>query len=103
MISKLRDIWYLPSLLASDYWGYLVSANSLFTYQKYFLKINGFFKVKTYYRKHINTYEGERMEFPKGTKFKDGIDPDTGEKIKIAILPDGSEIKFWTDEDLEEI
>jgi len=43
------------------------------------------------------------MDFPKGTKFKDGIDPETGEKIKIAILPDGTEIKFWTDEDLETI
>ena len=34
------------------------------------------------------------MDFPKGTRFKDGVDPKTGEKIKIAILPDGEEIKF---------
>lgn len=43
------------------------------------------------------------MDFPKGTIFKEGKDPETGEKIKIAILPDGTEIKFWTDEDLESI
>jgi len=43
------------------------------------------------------------MEFPKGTIFKDAKDPKTGEKIKIAILPDGTELKFWTDEDLESI
>ena len=43
------------------------------------------------------------MEFPKGTKFKDDTDLKTGEKIKIAVLPDGTEIKFWTDEDLESI
>ncbi|MEF8879241.1 MAG: hypothetical protein V5A64_02460 [Candidatus Thermoplasmatota archaeon] len=43
------------------------------------------------------------MKFPKGTKFKDEEDPETGETIKIAVLPDGSEIKFWTDEDLKQI
>ena len=43
------------------------------------------------------------MEFPKVTKFKDGTDPKTREKIKIAVLPDGTEIKFWTDEELESI
>ena len=43
------------------------------------------------------------MDFPKGTTFKESIDPETGEKIKIAILPDGTQIKFWTDEDLTEI
>ena len=43
------------------------------------------------------------MRFPKGTKFKNDIDKETGEKIKIAILPDGTELKFYTDEDLEEI
>ena len=43
------------------------------------------------------------MNFPKGTKFRNEIDPETGQKIKIAILPNGEEIKFWTDEDLEEI
>ncbi len=43
------------------------------------------------------------MNFPKGTKFRSDVDPETGEKIKIAILPNGDEIKFWTDEDLEEI
>ena len=43
------------------------------------------------------------MNFPKGTKFRDDIDSETGQKVKIAILPNGDEIKFWTDEDLEEI
>ena len=43
------------------------------------------------------------MRFPKGTRFRDDIDNKTGEKIKIAILPDGTELRFYTDEDLEEI
>ena len=43
------------------------------------------------------------MKFPKGTKFRDEEDPKTGQKIKIAILPDGSELKFYTEEDLENI
>ena len=43
------------------------------------------------------------MKFPKGTRFKDGVDPDTGQKIKIAILPGGEEIKFFTEENLENI
>lgn len=43
------------------------------------------------------------MDFPKGTTFREEIDPETGQKIKIATLPNGDEIKFWTDEDLEEI
>ena len=43
------------------------------------------------------------MDFPKGTKFKEATDPKTGETIKIAILPDGTEIKFWTDEKLTDI
>jgi len=43
------------------------------------------------------------MKFPKGTKFRDEEDPETGQKIKIAILPDGSELKFYTEEDLENI
>ena len=43
------------------------------------------------------------MDFPKGTIFKDGIDPKTGQKVKIAILPDGTELKFFTEEDLESI
>jgi len=43
------------------------------------------------------------MGFPKGTKFRTEKDPETGETIKVAILPDGSEIKFYTDEDLSEI
>lgn len=43
------------------------------------------------------------MNFPKGTKFRKEIDPETGETVKIAVLPDGSEIKFWTDEELEKI
>lgn len=43
------------------------------------------------------------MDFPKGTRFIEEVDPDTGQKIKVAILPNGDRIKFWTDEDLEEI
>jgi hypothetical protein len=43
------------------------------------------------------------MEFPKGTIFKEEIDEETGQKIKIAILPDGTELKFYTEEDLESI
>lgn len=43
------------------------------------------------------------MEFPKGTVFKEDVDKETGQKIKIAILPDGTELKFFTEEDLESI
>ena len=43
------------------------------------------------------------MEFPKGTIFKDEIDPETGEKIKVAISPDGTKLRFYTEEDLENI
>jgi hypothetical protein len=43
------------------------------------------------------------MRFPKGTIFRDELDNKTGERIKVAILPDGTELKFYTDEDLEEI
>jgi hypothetical protein len=43
------------------------------------------------------------MDFPKGTKFKDEIDEKTGQKIKVAILPDGTELKFYTEENLEDI
>jgi hypothetical protein len=43
------------------------------------------------------------MNFPKGTRFKEEKDPETGEIVKIAVLPDGTEIKFWTDEELKEI
>ena len=43
------------------------------------------------------------MNFSKGTKFRDEVDPDTGQKIKVAILPDGTELKFFTEEDLESI
>ena len=43
------------------------------------------------------------MDFPKGTRFKDEVDEKTGQKIKVAILPDGTELKFYTEEDLEEI
>lgn len=46
---------------------------------------------------------GERMDFPKGTKFRDDVDPKTGQKVKVAILPDGTELKFFTEEDLESI
>jgi hypothetical protein len=43
------------------------------------------------------------MDFPEGTKFKEEVDPETGQKIKIAILPDGTELKFYTEEDLDTI
>jgi len=43
------------------------------------------------------------MDFPKGTIFKEDTDPETGKKLKVAILPDGTVIKFWTEENLEEI
>ena len=43
------------------------------------------------------------MEFPKGTTFKEDIDPETGKKVKIAILPDGTILKFWTEEELTQI
>ena len=43
------------------------------------------------------------VNFPKGTIFKEEIDPESGKKVKIAILPDGSVIKFWTDEELTKI
>ena len=43
------------------------------------------------------------MDFPKGTRFEEETDPETGEKVKIAILPDGTRIKFFTDEELSEI
>ncbi len=43
------------------------------------------------------------MQFPKGTEFKEEVDPETGKKVKIAILPNGEKIKFWTDEELTEI
>ncbi len=43
------------------------------------------------------------MDFPKGTRFTEETDPKTGKKIKVAILPDGETIKFWTDEELSEI
>ena len=43
------------------------------------------------------------MEFPKGTRFKEEKNNETGEKIKIAILPDGTELKFYTEEELDSI
>ncbi len=43
------------------------------------------------------------MEFPKGTIFKEEIDPESKTKIKIAILPDGTEIRFFTEEELKDI
>jgi len=43
------------------------------------------------------------MNFPKGTRFRDDVDPKTGQKVKIAILPDGTELKFFTEENLEDI
>ena len=46
---------------------------------------------------------GEKMNFPEGTKFRDEVDPETGQKVKVAILPDGTELKFYTEENLESI
>ena len=43
------------------------------------------------------------MNFPKGTRFRDEVDSKTGQKIKVAILPDGTELKFFTEEELEDI
>jgi hypothetical protein len=43
------------------------------------------------------------MDFPKGTIFRDETDIKTGQKIKVAVLPDGTELKFYTEEDLESI
>ena len=43
------------------------------------------------------------MNFPKGTIFREEIDSNTGQKVQIAILPDGTELKFYTEEDLESI
>jgi hypothetical protein len=43
------------------------------------------------------------MDFPNGTKFRDEIDPETSQKVKVAILPDGTELKFYTEEDLGSI
>lgn len=43
------------------------------------------------------------MDFPKGTIFKEGKDPKTGQKYKIAVLPDGTEVKFFTEEALTNI
>jgi len=48
-------------------------------------------------------HRGENMDFPKGTKFRNEEDPVTGQKIKVAILPDGTELRFYTEEDLENI
>ena len=57
------------------------------------------FKINMYY----GILWGEKMDFPKGTIFREEIDPKTGEKVKIAILPDGTELKFFTEEDFESI
>lgn len=43
------------------------------------------------------------MDFPKGTILKDEVDPETKSKVKIAILPDGTEIRFFTEEELQDI
>ena len=43
------------------------------------------------------------MDFPEGTKFLDDVDPKTGKKVKVAILPDGTELRFFTEENLENI
>jgi len=43
------------------------------------------------------------VEFPKGTKFKEGTDERSGKKVKIAVLPDGTELKFFTEENLEDL
>jgi hypothetical protein len=73
--------------------------------KKFYTSINKVKIKKNYKDLNVITLEDEglNMKFPPGTIFKDSVDPETGEKIKIAILPDGSKIKFWTDEDLTEI
>ena len=43
------------------------------------------------------------MKFPEGTTFKEEVDSNTGQKIKIAILPDGRELKIFTEENLDSI
>ena len=43
------------------------------------------------------------MKLPEGKIFKEGIDEETGQKIKIAILPDGTELRFYTEEELNSI
>jgi hypothetical protein len=43
------------------------------------------------------------MNFPRGTEFREEIDAETGEKVKLAILPDGTVLKFFTEEELTEI
>lgn len=43
------------------------------------------------------------MNFPKGTQFKTETDKKTNQTVKIAILPDGTILKFHTEEELENI
>ena len=43
------------------------------------------------------------MQFPNGTIFKEETDTKTGQTFKIAILPDGTKLKFYTEEKLESI
>ena len=43
------------------------------------------------------------MNFPAGTTFREEVDKKTGQTIKIAILPDGTELRFFTEEKLESI
>ena len=68
-------------------------------------QMNMHFKVKQFLKQYIIIDMGreKNMNFPEGTTFREEIDPDTGQKIKIAILPDGTELKFYTEENLENI
>jgi hypothetical protein len=44
------------------------------------------------------------MDFSKGIEFRiDEINPKTGQKVKIAIIPDGTELKFYTEKDFNNI
>ena len=43
------------------------------------------------------------MDFPKGTEIRDEVDPETGQKVKIVILPDRTELKFYIEENLDNI
>ena len=52
---------------------------------------------------HKNAALVKKMDFPAETELKRKDRPETGKKIKLAILPDGAAIKFWTEEELTSI
>ena len=43
------------------------------------------------------------MDFSKGAIFKEEVNPKTEVKVKIAILPDDTELRFFTEEYLKTI